>query len=369
APFDAAAWKDCVKFKTDYKCAINFAWQDMQNHVLVNVPINVRKINNLVDFYFQTPAQIPIEITLAVDKDEEDPLQRKGKLVRLSPAEMKDAAIIAVERDVSNGADDEVIKQWKRVLLSATGVFFAAEHDDDRHFKANQIRENFGENFATMRLSALQRVCDIAEFQARKEKTTGPIGAKGIAELYRSKLNMAQTSDKITDGFVDKALTISSRVLNIPKVRKLLQEADGWAHGNNPLDSVTKLQLVVDKAKTAPMIEWSVELILDLAKSGALSAEQCGTRAIEGKLPGQGGKGLVDLMMFKLDLKNYLLSTVLDSKHWDSSHKEVIRIAFDSLESTREKTGHAFNPTFKPVKQGWKAGIPKSADVFINLIE
>lgn len=177
----------------------------MQNHVLVNVPVNMRKINNLVDYYFRVPSAIPVEISLAIDKDEEDPSLRKGKLVRLSPTEMKDAVIIAVERDVSNGADDEVIKQWRKVLLTATAVFCRAENDDDRHFKANQIRENFGENFATMRLSALQRVCDIHEFQLRKERTTAKLGAKAISELYNLKLNMAQTSDKISLGFVDKA--------------------------------------------------------------------------------------------------------------------------------------------------------------------
>lgn len=158
-------------------------------------------------------------------------------------------------------------------------------------------------------------------------------------------------------------------MLSIPKVRKLLMDADGWSYGANPLDSVTKMQLIVDKAKDAKSIEWAVELILDLAKSGALSADQCGTRALEGKLSGQGGKGLVDLMIFKLDLGNHLLTTFMDSKPWSPAIKDGIRKTFESIVTTREKCGYLYAPSFKQVKQTWKAGYPKSADVFINLIE
>ena len=106
--------------------------------------------------------------------------------------------------------------------------------------------------------------------------------------------------------FVYNCQRIYQSLLSIPRVRQLLMDADSGLPGSdlsfhpaqptpvnlfgltqgggfNPLDSVSKLTVVVVKCRSSnDVLEWCVELLLDFAKSGALTAEQVGCRSLEG---------------------------------------------------------------------------------------
>eukprot|EP00969_Alexandrium_andersonii_P050524 2219779-Alexandrium_andersonii.AAC.1 len=76
-PFKLKAFQQSMQANGFYKCSINFAWQDIDNHVGLGVPLNKKRIDDLVEFYFQNPAPMPLETTLAVDSDKVDPLAKK----------------------------------------------------------------------------------------------------------------------------------------------------------------------------------------------------------------------------------------------------------------------------------------------------
>eukprot|EP00969_Alexandrium_andersonii_P197646 8731722-Alexandrium_andersonii.AAC.1 len=70
-----------------------------------------------------------------------------------------------------------------------------------------------------MKHTALQRICDISEFMVRKEKKEKRLSAAETAKLYNERLTTAHGTDPINIGFVDRAVTISRRMLAVPSIR------------------------------------------------------------------------------------------------------------------------------------------------------
>ena len=61
---------------------------------------------------------------------------------------------------------------------------------------------------------------------------------------------------KVVDGFVDTAITLSKRVFSQPLLLSLLLSADEEHSEKNPFNSWSKLQALVQKAKSPKHIEW-----------------------------------------------------------------------------------------------------------------
>lgn len=61
---------------------------------------------------------------------------------------------------------------------------------------------------------------------------------------------------QVTDTFVDTAITMSKRVLNSDRLLNLLLKADEHGSSDNPFNHYSKMQLMINKGKTAKNIEW-----------------------------------------------------------------------------------------------------------------
>ena len=61
---------------------------------------------------------------------------------------------------------------------------------------------------------------------------------------------------KVTDAFMDTCLTLSRRVLSHPGIMGLLLQADEEHSEKNVFNSWTKLQVLVQRARTERHIEW-----------------------------------------------------------------------------------------------------------------
>ena len=119
-------------------------------------------------------------------------------------------------------------------------------------------------------------------------------------------LKLADSSEKMTAGWVDMACTFANRMWNIPKVQKLLCEADDLPPNTNPLEGTSKLQQIVSKARTPERITMFVESLLDLRKAGFIT-DTPKLSMYQGSQPGAGGKGIVDLICFKWDVGKHII--------------------------------------------------------------
>ena len=175
------------------------------------------------------------------------------------------------------------------------------------------------EDYTTLRQTALQSIFDVVYMKKRIEaRSASQVTAKQLADVYATKL-VAMSSEtcatkKFSDSFIDVAVTVYDRMLRIPTVKAILLEADNAQ--TNPFDCHTKLQTIISKSGAPDMIEWTLCAIWDLWKLGEYKGEPPGLRWLQGKIPGQGGKGLCDIMVFKKGLLQHLCEEVMPTYKW-----------------------------------------------------
>ena len=370
-PYSDELYTQAMGNAGEYKCGCNLFWLDFDevDGPGRDVPLSMKQINGLMTHYFQSPRAFPKDVVVDA-RPETLPSSIKNKLVRVSPPEIIHALVMAIYRDFQDGVADDVMQGWRKCVLSCPMVFKNLDSEDDKHWRLLQERQNSVADAAGMKHTPLQMIADIVAYRKRKSAGNSNMSAADVAEAYKKNVNWAgDAEDKpISFSFVDSCLTVHDRLLSIPAVRSLLydcQEADM----PNPFDKIGKLQAVVSKAQTEECITWSMEMLADLYKSGALSLEQMGQRALEGRTAAQAGKGTVDLLCYKLKAKRFFTSEWLDSLSLTPEVKDTIRGMMVSIAKFREMAGYSYNQSFKKVNLAWRAGWPRSAELAVELIE
>ena len=371
APFDPDMCTNAIQSVNEYKAAGNFWWQNLDDELeMADVPINGKRISSIIDHYFQTPAPPPEQVSIALSAGQ-SVLDSVGKLYVISPIEFAHAFIIAVHRDVLLNVEP-VLQKWKQAMLSTSYTFKVIESEDAKHYAAKQIREDAGATYFGVKLSATAKIFELVKFKARKERVAGKLSSEAIAKLYQTNVRFSsfESANELptATNFINMAISVHKRIYSIPRCRELLFAADEAPHGN-ALDSVCKLMMIAQKAKDNEQITWAIELLLDWVASEALSAEQLGLRALEGKLTGQAGRGIVDMCIYKMNFLQYLMSTYLDSCTWDSAIKATIRDLGSSIRRFRERCGYIYNKEMPDANIQWRVGFPKSAEMFVNFLE
>ncbi|CAL1139192.1 unnamed protein product [Cladocopium goreaui] len=143
--------------------------------------------------------------------------------------------------------DEEKVLEWKRHLLSVNVQYIVANSEDQIYFLSANERQDL-------------------------------------------------KSNKVTEAFVDTSITLHKRVLSNPSLLQLLLESDEVK--GNPFDSWAKLQILVQKSKTAKNIEW-----YDGWQNNYLSQDLLTWRGLK---DGLNGKGTVDLFVGQMDLRLHL---------------------------------------------------------------
>ena len=137
--------------------------------------------------------------------------------------------------------------------------------------------------------------------------------------------------------------------------QEALREKSLFAHSS-------KLYAIMMKSRNDDNVVWVFELIQFLYQAGHLAADRMSTADMEGRKSGS----LVDAWVFKKKMLSFLLDEVLAKKQYaDASIKEGIRAATKDINSFKNKVGYPK----QPANQSWRAGWPKSADLFLKLVE
>lgn len=129
-----------------------------------------------------------------------------------------------------------------------------------------------------------------------------------------------------------------------------------------PWDSVLKLEWVYKKAgKELPdvvsrRIAWQLAAINDYVRTLAVSTGELSINGLSGQKRG-GGRGMLDLMLFKLDLLDELLINSADYVGLSADVKCQLRSAFSSHESYRN------------LHKSWADSLSMSAKTFGSLVE
>ena len=365
-PFSLELYQAAVQQGNSCQFGANFFWQSMAvDPLIAHIPIKSSRINRLADTRYAEPCPLPA-VTLAVTRNF-NPLENKGLCRRVSPAEPVFAVLAAIARDVE-AANDNRIAEWQKYARTCTFVFKVLENNDDFVFHHAQLREDASIDFELVRMSSLARMVDVSVFYERTVREKGVrLSAQQLAVTYNGRLTLAESSEAITDSFIDQALTIHHRmVVRSPTVFGMLLQLDEEYGVKNPLDGITKIHILLVKFKNR--LAWCFELLVDLFKNGGLSADQFSVRSLKGTGTAAIAKGLADVIYAKQDILQHLLQWISDQKV-DMHIKQKLRTICSSVASFRCHCSCCWNQAAGQVDKSWKNGWSDAANLMVSLLE
>lgn len=159
---------------------------------------------------------------------------------------------------------------------------------------------------------------------------------------------MSEMGEAITTSFVEAALTIWERLLSDQDCKGELMACEERWGKKTPWDSVYKLEILVRKCgkqseKSLENQRWALKAVSDGITDGHLDASCCSVRNLSGK--GQpGGRGTVDHLLFKKNLRSHVIGTMCASLPLTAEEKVDIDGMFQSHKTYREAFGFATEP-------------------------
>ena len=113
-------------------------------------------------------------------------------------------------------------------------------------------------------------------------------------------------------------------------------------------------------------LEWALAGITDMWENGDLQSSALTLRNLKGQgLP--SNKGTVDLMLFKMAIRDVALSEWLEESPLSGTHKDIIKQAFKDHKAFREHFGTTENKaTFDT---SWLSALPPGAILFVDFLE
>ncbi len=320
------------------------------NHLALStqsVPLLKSSIQKLQDHYFRHPAVIPLDVVVCVDSADhaETAIAERSLLIRSAP-EVVFAYLSAIHEALDKG-DDALLAAWRQTMLACPVLFKCISNKDDQHRVTLQFREDLTQNYATMRYNAVQKMFDVKSSMDGLAARGGRNSAENVAAFYRT-VRWSEGGDSITREFIDCSMTVLKRLMALPRCAQIVLglSEEGIA---NPLDSIYKLHKIIVRASTPDKLEWSLELLVDFWRSGMLKTDQLSIRHIDGRATGNQGKGVVDLMVFKMELLTHLTGAFLDNRTFKPQDKQLLRDACTSIEKFRRRCGYCFNSSMKKV--------------------
>lgn len=308
-----------------FKAAVNIWAFNMTLLAVPGVPLLKSAVDRLQAHYFASPAPLPLDIVAAVTDGAAAAKGISERALRVaSPPELLFAFIAAVHKDLATD-DDARLSKWKDAMLTCPCAFVQVQASAELQLMALQGREDLAKNFETMRYTSVQKMFDVQSVAERIEASSGAANVERVAAHYQEIRFADGAGEKITKEFVDCSMTVLRRLMALPRCANMVMALcdEGLA---NPLDSVYKLNKIVSKASTPDKIEWSLELLIDLWRSGALKSDQLGFRHLAGNITGSGGKGIVDLMVFKRELLQHLIGKFADGRKFHPDYKARRRL-------------------------------------------
>ena len=260
-------------------------------------------INGLMTHYFQRPTHVPCAVVActATAAAAANAIQARG-VVASSPPEVLFALLFAIARDLTKGGD-ELLKQWRDVLLACPIDFCAATTDEERRKVAVQYREDLADNFAWMRYNAAQKMIDVKRTIDEIAKSGNPT-VEAVSACCATVRWSSAGGDVISKEFVDCAMTVLKMMIHPVCERVVLNLAEAGVA--NPLDNIYKLhKIVVRCGGSADSMTRPLGLMCDFWQSGALAGDQFAVRHL-----GAAGKSLTDLMLYMKNIRDYLFEHI-----------------------------------------------------------
>ena len=364
SPLDLSQAAAALKSVGVYRCAGNFFHQDLLWLATHKIPINNSQVQQIKDYWFPPnaePSLCPFTINLAVEKPTSVADRPEAGFARLSPAEPVHALLFALAEAIQRKAPEHVLRAFKSCVLTASFVFEICGVGEARYWRAQNIREEMVEKGLAVQMTLRQRIFDIAGFHEAKSKTETNLGSKKLAGLYSAHLKLASSQERISESFVDSALTIHRRLLSQPACQQVLEWCDQNWLSVSPWKSIYALQALIDRAGTPEMIAWALPGMVDGVRMSFLDA---GVFVIS-KLK-DSRVSYIEILKMKKKVLQHLLTEWLMSLELPTEWKNKIKSTFSSFEKVR---GHFAPYPQQTADTAWLLGAPTSVSEISTFLE
>ncbi|CAK9010978.1 unnamed protein product [Durusdinium trenchii] len=289
-------------------------------------------------------------------------VKENGEYQRVSPEEPVQGLVWFIAERIGQGADEQELGQWKKVLLSGPGRIMKLDGFDDIYFHSVNRRRRTADTARSIVHLASQVCCDVWLFRKRKEAALNRhLSNAEVAEMYKAGMADCQQDEepRSDESVIQKACVVYEKVLAHEKIWKLIQWTESQYGTSSPFNSINKLNDIQAKCGRQTT---KLEFFFSLACFG-LKSEQIEVGDLSAKkLKGTAGRsGMIDVIMMKKQMRDYLTGRWLDEKNLVSDGKQAVRKIFGSVEAYQEE--------YLENERTWLSLLPPSCSKVMDLVE
>jgi len=227
------------------------------------------------------------------------------------------------------------------------------------------FREELVTDYSEMSRTGLQNVLEMANFKVNAEALNGgEMSAQRVANACKERAKLSDHSEPITDTMVDRCLKVHARALQIPSVYESIVKCEEHFGVKSQWHWVSNMHCVIDSARSPKTIAWVFDCVSDGLTRGIYGVDSCTQRWLVGE---KGSRGMVEVFVAKLSLKDYLLGTCLDWMDMTATMKQKARNALANHDSY--STSVAPRPGEGDADLSWQVGMTSSMLTMTHLIE
>ena len=322
----------------EFEAGCNAAWLNIRHQGIPGVKRNAGRVARCRDFFFSKPKKIPFPVNVAVPSWDFDVLAHKGALTASMPEELLDALWLAIHRDLDK--DESVKQKWLTVLLTATFIFKVMDNDAMFYDAINQ-RETFKEASDDLSSTGRDRIMQLSVMwgKASDRLGSGSCGDDKIELEFNLHVKLAHSSEPVTANFIKQAKKVAPCFNDNVMINPIIDELETMFATASPLNTVSNLYALVNKAKTDTLQKWVFASLHDVVMMKYHHVSDFTERSLTGH--GLGGKGYVDLWIFKFECLDWLIQSVLDKLEYaDTELKINIKTTYASHASVRKHVEH-----------------------------
>jgi hypothetical protein len=302
-----------------YICGGNFFWQAMMQSPVPGVPLSWKRLQELVTSQYQKPGPYkPGMLVLHASRDQ-DPMTRKGSLLRLSPEELSHAFVVAIHRDIENNVDEETLLEWIKHVRTCCVQFVEPAGTEAVYWEAFNLREMIVASNSLVQRTVLQRAVEVNQYRLMKSKD-GPQTNDSIALAYSQ---LGAPTEKLDASVVRDLNSIFEKYCKVPQLMSLLQELEHMYGLQSCLNSLSKLVKIGEKSESQEMRILCVEFLVDQIKAGNISNAAVTREFLTGSGAHGGRIPFLQLCQFRHRLKCFVLSELPRHKFVQSDLQEI----------------------------------------------
>ena len=248
-------------------------------------------------------AVFPFPVTVACSPDS-TAASLQGTANVLSPMEPLDALFLRIAEELDKNASAADLDNWNLLMLQIPVTFEPIINTNEMVWRSLNLREDVIKNRDLTERRPYQKVFEVVV--ARKALGGDKVSDKALGDLYEQNVDFANSSEKIEARFVRSAMYVYEKIFSNDELLEAVVNIEENAVGKTPFDSVYKLEAIAQKAKIADKITWCIEYLAWLVTRGQCSPGELSVANLNGK--GRGGRGLLDLVLYKRDILEYWLN-------------------------------------------------------------